>query len=233
MAAMLFSIIFAFSLPSPLIEIDKVYSFLNFCYPDYLDYSKVKFYDDYLLYGVRISGEVLTGMLILIFTILIIICLIRARRQSKSMGGTQQSRKARSSQDSQITNMLLTIVLMYFITKLPYMIVFMIYNAYHRNKISLSRVASNHLNLSSYILRAFSVLNHATNFLIYIYFVKSFRDRLFCQNRRGKTSSQSKIVSSASIHVSIVNSAKKGERDVRHIYNQQHGENSTTVGSLS
>ena len=154
---------------------------------------KVDFYDDYDLVAIRIFGEGVVGIFIFLFTCLIIIGLFRARRRSKQMGTSAESEKSRSAQDAQINNMLLVIVLMFFLTRLPYTVAYFLYQSNASGDISLSPQEIRYVWVCITLSRALATLNYSTNFIIYVVFVRAFRSNLMglcAKDVRGRKSAR-------------------------------------------
>ncbi len=198
------SILVSFVLPIPLIRHDIVIDFIVMCLADPMN---TEFYDTYDLVAVRIFGEGVLGILILIFTCLIICVLFNARRRSQQMGATDEAKKARSSQDAQINNMLLFIVFMFFFTRFPYTISYFLYNA-NTQKLFLSYWGVKYITLGVNLTRAFSIFNYSTNFIIYIVFVRTFRNNLvgLCRKSAGNKRNAGSFAKRSQTPASVVRS---------------------------
>ena len=175
MGAAVISFVVSFALPVPLVPLDMVYDFLNICL---IDMRKADFYDHYDLVAIRIIGEGVVGISIFLFTCLIIIGLFRARKKSKQMGTSAETQKSRSAQDAQINNMLLVIVLMFFLTRLPYTVAYFLYQQSVSGDIFLSAQEIRYVWVCTTLSRALATLNYSTNFIIYVVFVRTFRSNL-------------------------------------------------------
>ena len=184
----------SFVLPIPLVQYDMVYEIINFCI---VDPDHLPFYDRYDLIVIRGFGEGIIGILIFIFTCLIILGLFRARKRSKRMVTSAKNEQSRSAQDSQINNMLLVIVFMFFLARLPYTIAYYLYTFSANRDIYLSPWQVRYVYLSTILSRAFANVNYSTNFIIYVVFVRTFRLNLLglCSNmiQRRKMRSDSHI----------------------------------------
>ena len=174
-AAVVSSFVVSFALPAPLVPLDMVYDFLNMCL---IDMTKADFYDDYDLAAIRIFGEGIIGIFIFLSTCLIVIGLFRARKRSKQMGTSAEIQKSRSAQDAQINNMLLVIVLMFFLTRLPYTVAYFLYQYSASGDIYLSAQEIRYVWVCRTLSRALATLNYSTNFIIYVVFVRTFRANL-------------------------------------------------------
>ena len=174
MATIIISFLMCFSLTIPLLQYDMVYDFLHFCF---VEITKRDFYETYDLAAIRILGEGVIGILIFIFTCLIIFGLFKARQRSKEMGVTAEKQKSRSAQDAQINNMLLVIVCMFFLTQILYTVTYFLFTDNATNYY-LSAWQARYVFLSMTLSRAFSTLNYSTNFVIYLVFARMFRSNL-------------------------------------------------------
>ena len=206
-AAVVTSFVVSFALPAPLVPLDMVYDFLNMCLTDIM---KVDFYDDYDLVAIRIFGEGVVGIFIFLFTCLIIIGLFRARKRSKQMGTSAESQKSRSAQDAQINNMLLVIVLMFFLTRLPYTVAYFLYQSNANGDISLSRQEVRYVWVCRTLSRALATLNYSTNFIIYVVFVGTFRSNLMglcAKDVRGRKSAREVFRMTPSTSITTITSS--------------------------
>ena len=174
MANIVLSFLISFSLPIPLVQYDMVYDFLNLCFTEF---TKQAFYDTYDLAAIHIFGKGVIGILVFIFTCLIIFGLFKARQRSREMGVLADNQKSQSAQDAQINNMLPVIVYMFFLTQIRYTVTYFLYT-YNATYYYLSRWQVRYVYLSRTLSRAFSTLNYSTNFVIYLVFVRTFRSNL-------------------------------------------------------
>ena len=136
---------------------------------------------------VRGIGDLIIGAFIMLFTILCVKVLHKARRlrnQSlreltplNSSSGNQSNRVPRSgSRESKITKMLLLLAIMFILFKVPYTVFY--YCTLHWNVgKGLSPIEAVIMN-AKHISEALSLISYAFNFFVYVMLIPSFRANL-------------------------------------------------------
>ena len=141
---------------------------------------------------IRGIGDLLIGVLILIFTILSIKVLLQAKklrtdslRERSSLYSSCGNeihgfhRKNYKSRESQITRMLLMLAVMFLLFKLPYTILYYAtLNWYKKGASAFSTIETIVHNAKSISL-VFALMGYAFNFFVYVILVPSFRNNLF------------------------------------------------------
>ena len=139
---------------------------------------------------VRGIGDLLIGVLILIFTILSIKVLLQAQklrtdslreRSLCSSCGNQIHgfhRKSYKSRESQITRMLLMLAVMFLLFKLPYTILYYVTLNWYKREASGFSTIETVVNNAKSISLVFALMGYAFNFFVYVILVPSFRSNL-------------------------------------------------------
>ena len=140
---------------------------------------------------VRGIGDLLIGVLILIFTILSIKVLLQAQklrtdslRERSSLCSSCGNqihgfhRKSYKSRESQITRMLLMLAVMFLLFKLPYTILYYATLNWYKREASGFSTIETVVNNAKSISLVFALMGYAFNFFVYVMLVPSFRSNL-------------------------------------------------------
>ena len=140
---------------------------------------------------VRGIGDLLIGVLILIFTILSIKVLLQAQklrtdslRERSSLCSSCGNqihgfhRKSYKSRESQITRMLLMLAVMFLLFKLPYAILYYVTLNWYKREASGFSTIETVVNNAKSISLVFALMGYAFNFFVYVVLVPSFRSNL-------------------------------------------------------
>ena len=140
-----------------------------------------------------VFGNGVCGGLVLIFTILIAIFLLKSKQQRSSMSHSSK----KPDKEFRITFMLFLVACLFIFTKLPEIVVVQIIIQYAENKPRDQRYANALITWP--VTNVLLILNHSVNFIIYVIFFKTFRDTCFiCKYKANiKTGGGIKTMSSA------------------------------------
>ena len=133
------------------------------------------------------SHIVITSV-ILIFTIAMAVQLRRTRKDRKTLS---QNIAIRSNREFVITTMLFAIACLFLATRLPVVIVYQVSLYYKTKPVDIKSLQL--LNAAYYSTILLLVINHSTNFVIYIVFFKEFRTQFVSFVTCGKSRNEAAL----------------------------------------
>ena len=146
------------------------------------------------------------GVIVSIFTVLIVINLFKARKMRVEMTGVNAS-----NIELKVSAMMAAIAIIYLITKIPYFIATYI-TSYGKTetedaktKILINKSVFGWFIEAKPITGAFTDLNYAVNFVIYVIFLQQFQKVLFCKKQGQKNHKSALSTSGAGVDTMSTN----------------------------
>ena len=136
---------------------------------------------------VRIFGDIILGVLILIFTVLTIRALLRAQkirnvslRQASARLPSRrlQKKSQKSSREWQITRMLLMLAVVFLLFKVPYTVLYYVTWNWHRRTPPVGSTAEEIIRKTKQVSSVLGLAGYAFNFFVYVTLVPSYRRNL-------------------------------------------------------
>ncbi len=124
----------------------------------------------------RCCADVLVGIAIFVLTGFMIRSLLKARyaRENTLIGGCTRTR--RQTRELQITIMLMTIAILFVVTKIPYTLTYYLSFYWNDEWMEIVKTRLHGIDSGKLLAGALVNLNYSINFFVYFCFVRSFRE---------------------------------------------------------